>query len=694
MRKVILLLIALAAVFALVTWRNSKKVNSGTREAADTSAVGETPAATPEPTGTGRVPTPAPTTVIAEATPTPVEPEVKKPLLYINEILPTNTKYSEKNKNYYDVIELYNASEETIQLSDYCLSDSKKHLTDYPLPEAELPSGGYVLLYCTGKYAAKDDYDLAFKLSYFGEKVFLSDRQGNVIDKVEYPRLPQNVSYGRSGAGEGFRIFDTPSLGAANGDGLERMAAVPDVDLEPGFHGGTQKVSFITEGTIRYTLDGSKPGPSSKVWDGEPITLSANCTLRAYASQENCLDSFTASFCYNFDAPEYELDVLMLTMKQSDFDTMTENYQSSRKYAANLSLFSDGRLEFSEDCAVSNFGGSSRAYIKKSYQVTFSSAYGASKLRYRMFDNLDIDEFNSLVLRSGSQDVEGAMMKDEFVSSLAMSGGVIDDVLVQAYRPVNLYVNGEYRGIYYIREHIDEDMVASHYGCDPEEVTIVKQMHTVSCGSDGKEFTDLWKFISENRLKDTEAYEYVKSVVNLQSVADYYIIQLWNGNIDMDNVRVCKYGDGKWFYILYDCDLTLNKMPEGITAEQLGTFNAGYYTFNALVYRLLENPEFRELFCQRMALIYKEVFNEENALAYIDELEAKIIHDMPYNCKRWNPVKDPVKKTNYRSYSGWQSSVKLLRQMVTGRCARVIADFVKTKGISDELAEKYFSEFR
>ena len=65
---------------------------------------------------------------------------------------------------------------------------------------------------------------------------------------------------------------------------------------------------------------------------------------------------------------------------------------------------------------------------------------------------------------------------------------------------------------------------------------------------------------------------------------------------------------------------------------------------------------------------------------------------MVYNCARWHPVKDPVKKTNYRSYDGWKSSVKTLKETVTGRGPKVIRDFVKAKGISDVLVQKYFKD--
>ena len=196
---------------------------------------------------------------------------------------------------------------------------------------------------------------------------------------------------------------------------------MPAVDIEPGFYEGIVTVRFTTQGTIRYTLDGSVPDSASKVWDGDPIVISNTCALRAYAEEGGCLDSFAATYNYFLNVPEYEMDVLMLSVKDSDFDKVNTDYSSNKKYAANISLFSGGKLEFTSDCGISVFGGTSRAYAKKSYQIGFSTKFGPSKLRYKLFDGLDIDEFDSLVLRSGSQDNDGALMRDEFVSGVSTS---------------------------------------------------------------------------------------------------------------------------------------------------------------------------------------------------------------------------------------------------------------------------------
>lgn len=608
------------------------------------------------------------------------EPRGPEISLYINEILPVNRTVLKHNGGYYDAVEILNGSETAVKLSDYCLSDSKWSRTEYVLPDAELQPGEAAVVYCTGKYHQKDEYDMPFELSYFGEKLYLCDLKGNILDKVEYPELPRDVSYSRNSDGT-YNYCVLPTIGEPNKGGYPDRVTAPATDVATGFYTTGQKVSFTTEGEIHYTLDGSVPTYQSPVWDGKAISIEKTCSLRAFAHAEGCLDSSVTTFNYYINEPKYELGALYVSMSASDFDTMSENYKSNRKYGANATLFADGRQQFSIDCAISMFGCTSRVYDKKSYQLTFTTAYGPSKLRFKVFDNLDIDSFNSLVLRSGSQDNESAMMRDEFISSLCADGDVINNVLIQAYRPVNLYVNGEYRGIYYIREHIDEYMIASHCGCDPEQVTLLEQGSEVKCGTEANEWREMWKFLKNNSNVDEEYYEYLKEIVDLESVADYYIIQIWCANHDLDNVREYKVEGGKWKYVLYDLDLTMTTRADNSVKYAIGTLNTGLPRLNALVFRLLETKEFQNIFLERLKLLTSTVLSEDYACNRLDSMTETLRHDMKYNCDRWHG-RDSSGKVSYRTYSGWEDSVANLRSMLVGRNDIIIEDFCKLKGIS------------
>ena len=64
------------------------------------------------------------------------------------------------------------------------------------------------------------------------------------------------------------------------------------------------------------------------------------------------------------------------------------------------------------------FGGSTRGLPKKSFALKFKKMYGEATLSYQVFENRDYSKFNSLILRSGSQDQESAFIRDILMTSL------------------------------------------------------------------------------------------------------------------------------------------------------------------------------------------------------------------------------------------------------------------------------------
>ena len=68
-----------------------------------------------------------------------------------------------------------------------------------------------------------------------------------------------------------------------------------------------------------------------------------------------------------------------------------------------MTLLENGEEKFSVPCGISLSGnnGGSRDADKRNFNVKFRSSYGASKLKYKVFDDLDIDSFDSLRLKGG-----------------------------------------------------------------------------------------------------------------------------------------------------------------------------------------------------------------------------------------------------------------------------------------------------
>lgn len=558
--------------------------------------------------------------------------------LVINEVITSNGSYMKLNGEAYDVVELWNNSDSAVNLSDYYFSDSKNELQRYHLPDVTLEAGAHYTFRCTG--GAKIDGSAHISLSAEGEKIFLSKADGTIVDALSLPALPYNVSYGRGSTM--LYYYASPTPGKSNGSsGCASIANAPAPTLGAGFYVGAQSVKLSGEGTIYYTTDGSRPTTSSKVYYGETINITETTAIRTFAVVDGKITSPIANYNYLIDTPDYTLPVMKISVKDDDMygtSGIYSNPNSRAEKECSAAFFVDGKEEFSVSCGIEISGASSRQYSKKSFQLKFKAKYGTSKLYYKMFDNLAFEEYDSLVLRSGSQGMMSyrCFFNDELVTSLANYGGEMPEVLAQDYRPCNLYINDEYYGIYFIREKISDDFVAQHYDVSPESVTIIQFIDWLRYGSSTKEWKELYNFICKNDMADHENYQQAANQISLESLIDVYIMRLWASDRDSGNIRTFKSteGDGKWRFILFDCDISFEPSVKNGSANYLFASSKGD-AIHGIIRSLMDNKEFRALFLSRVEKHFAHTVSSEVALARINTMVAEIEHDMQYNTARW-----------------------------------------------------------
>lgn len=90
-----------------------------------------------------------------------------------------------------DWLELYNESDDPVNMGSYYLSDHPGHLTKWTFPEVIIPAKGYLLIFCSGQTSTNpNELHANFKLSQSGERVFLSDPNGNIISHVTFGYIP------------------------------------------------------------------------------------------------------------------------------------------------------------------------------------------------------------------------------------------------------------------------------------------------------------------------------------------------------------------------------------------------------------------------------------------------------------------------------------------------------------------------
>ncbi len=141
--------------------------------------------------------------------------------LVINEVMSSN-RYTlmEETLGTPDWIELYNGTDEDIDLEGYGLTNNAKKIRKFTFPDVVLGAGEYLIVYaCDAEEETSGDALVTgFSISKDGEYLILTDAYAGLVQQLEVPELAGDVSYARSSSGDyGYTLSPTP--GAANDDG-------------------------------------------------------------------------------------------------------------------------------------------------------------------------------------------------------------------------------------------------------------------------------------------------------------------------------------------------------------------------------------------------------------------------------------------------------------------------------------------
>jgi len=125
---------------------------------------------------------------------------IKNGKLYINEIMPSNSyTILDDDNEYSDYIEIYNGYNKTINLSGFMLSDSEFKTDKWSFPDININPGEYLIVYASGKNKCDLDKRIChtnFKLSSDGEVVTFTDDANNILSKISFSKLSNDIAFG------------------------------------------------------------------------------------------------------------------------------------------------------------------------------------------------------------------------------------------------------------------------------------------------------------------------------------------------------------------------------------------------------------------------------------------------------------------------------------------------------------------
>ena len=512
--------------------------------------------------------------------------------LYITEVMSGNKNVVGPNvKNPYDYIEIYNMSGQAVNLKGYGLSDNIKKPRKWQLPDITLENNSYLVIYCDTTQTTKKGvyYFTDFNLAKAGETVSLSTPSGEILDKVVVPQLYDDVSFGRTLGQAGLFYYSSPTPGAENGRGFTGFAEKPSFNTEGGLYerpleGATAvTISVPPNSVVRYTTDGTDPTESSQQYTG-PIEVRKNTVLRARAFREGVEPSQVVSQTYLISV-YHTMPVVCLTTDPDnmwndengmfadgpllDRETQERPWENATYWVKDwfggwVEYYDEkGVQQISQGMTFRVMGQFSLDMPQKSLYIKADGQYGVDSFSYALFDDRPYTEYASFVLRNGGQDGLYSRVIDGMQARLIDQSG--SSVATQAWKPVIVYINGEYWGHYNMRQRAGVKTVAQHEGWDnPDDIDMLESdglsSDQINQGS-RHDYQKLYDYVKEHDLvKDRKAYEYVVSQIDVDNMIDYFAFRSFFGDTDPGNIRFyrnTKTGnpeDAKWRYLFYDSD--------------------------------------------------------------------------------------------------------------------------------------------
>ncbi len=593
------------------------------------------------------------------------------PSIEIAEVLVGNasTNLDPVYANYSSWVELHNTGGAAVNLSGLrvvSLRDGRATPESYTLPNVSIPVNGRVLVWYDELTVG--GLHTPYELDMDGGWIELRTAGGEVIDSVTLAAQWPDVSYGRD-AGGGWAYFDPPTPDAANTSPsfaavAGSVATAPAFSVPGGRYGGARTVELSTTepgGVVRYTLDGSKPTPGSPAYSG-PIAISATKVLRARTFAGGRISSPTITHTYLINVPANLPAVSLATDPDHMFsDTIgifvqgkkgitvcgkKANWHQPWERPASVEMYdTSGARLLGQDAGLEIFGNCSRNLKMKSFELKARKLYGDKDFSYPLFADRALTSYRRLVLRTGGQDTVNTLLRDALGSQM-LSGQM--DIERGAWRPAVVYINGEFWGIYNLREKMDEDLIENHYGLDEEtDFDALKDAGTDVLAGNADRWNEFYTYIKTHDPANPAVYDYLQTQMDMVNYIDYQIAEIYAANTDwpQGNIRFWRaYAPGsKWRWILHDLDLGFgNDMPSGAGHNTLKQAMAkkGPKAYHGLILaQLSRNADFRALFAQRFAAYLNTTFAPARMTTLIDDMSAAIAPDMPAQVARWHMPK-------------------------------------------------------
>ncbi len=623
--------------------------------------------------------------------------------ILINEYSASNlSTYADNFGKFGDWIELYNTLGVPVNLSGYHLSDKAINLGKWTFGNVMIPANGVLRIWASSKNVnAGANLHAGFSLNQCqSDKIILSNPGFFVLDSLTLKKTQINHSRGRKTDGAPtWSVFTTPTPNASNNTSTpyNGYATTPVMSLAQGFYPGPQSLTITSPDpgvTIRYTTNGFEPDASSGIvyFTAIPITTTQVVRAEAVSSNPNILVSFVESNTF-FISVTHSVNVVsvfgdgaLVLLGGTQINT-----EVGLEYFDNFGLFKADGFGLSNE-----HGNDSWFYSQRGIDFVCHDEYGYNDaLNYKIFNTKTRASFQRIILKAAANDnypaaglpntnfpgeLGGAHIRDQYVNTVAQKANMHLDE--RTWAPAVMYVNGQYWGVYDVREKVDDKDFCKYYHKAHEDSLQFLQTWGGTWSAYGgaqaqTDWTALKNFIVSNSMTVAANYAYADSMLSTKSLADYAILNSYvvcsdwlNWNTAWWRGRNATCNKKKWRYTLWDEDATFKHYINytGLPNININANPCDPQTLNnpggqghvPILNALLTNPIFKQYYVMRYFDLINGGLSCARMVNIFDSMILQITPEMPKHITRWGGT-----------MAQWQTNCTAMRNFIQARCDTV-----------------------
>ena len=497
-----------------------------------------------------------------------------------------------------------------------------------------------------------------FSIKTEGETIYLSNPAGVLIDSLVVLDLEPNMSNGKLTDGSATTgVFTIPTPNASNNSaigyiGYENPATIINIG---GVFQAPISVSVTnnssSNGILRYTTNGNNPTNTSAILNGT-VLLSQNCVLKVtcFPIGTNLLPSIVAAETFLF-SEDFELPIISLTINDVDLygsNGIFDNWWTDWKKPCIVEYFDkNGIKQFETRSSVKPDGGAGGSRSNPQHSVTIEPAntlYGEGKpVNYPIIPQKPyIQDYYALYIRNGSNFWNQYPQRDALFTRMMSKTNVNS----QAYTPAVVFLNGNYFGVYELREKANEGYFENNYGNHLDSVDLLSVSYFYGAGvirtvkGSDTSFYSMRDYIANTNPYLPNYFSECNKRLDLYNFTDYMAGENWFGNADWiyNNMKMARTRtfDNKWRFFLQDLEWGLggwtnytSNMFDWFEGQSQGT--AFWDIYNGLI----QNPEFKNYFINRYADLMNTTFQADHYQGIVDSMHNELLADYPRSLLLW-----------------------------------------------------------